>query len=166
MTDPPYTPEGLFTFLMKSHEIIKKDGMVYLSFSHKTPQVQRYLQNRINELGFNFLEIKPNFNKYIGGSVIGNVSNLYILQNVSISNSLITTKDSIDTQDSKKRKQSQRLGFHSLYELRDCNENLLSTVESVKEVMYAIVDKFKLNVVTDYLYFMLSYHRRANDKLI
>lgn len=133
----------------KTVAFVGDDDLTSIFLANKTPQVQRYLQNRINELGYNFLEIKPNFNKYIGGSVIGNVSNLYILQNVSISNSSISTKDSIYTQDSKKRKQIQRLGFHRLYELRDCNENLLSTVESVKEVMYAIVDKFKLNVVTD-----------------
>ncbi|WP_027701297.1 adenosylmethionine decarboxylase [Metaclostridioides mangenotii] len=149
VTDPPYTPAGLLAFIIKSHEIIRENGMIYISFSHKTPQIQRYLQDKINELGYNFLEIKPNFNKYVGGSVIGNVSNLYILQRVSISKSSLYSKNDIYTQDSKRGKQSQRLGFHSLYELRDCNEMMISNVKNVKEAMYTVVDKFKLNVVTD-----------------
>ncbi|MFW8052770.1 adenosylmethionine decarboxylase [Vagococcus fluvialis] len=147
MTDPPYTTEGLLLFLKVADSYLKENGYIYLSFSHKSPHIQRFLQGELNGLGYHYVEIIPNFNTYMGGGIIGNVSNLYILQKTKLSRSLESTT-SIYTQAFKK-KESIKLGFHTLFEVKGCQEKSLRNVKQVKDKMKALVDMYHLKAVDE-----------------
>ncbi|QIK85805.1 adenosylmethionine decarboxylase [Erysipelothrix sp. HDW6B] len=143
--DPPYTVAGVASFLEFAQNLISETGTVYLSFSDKQRAHQHELQKHITATGWYYSEIIENFNKYQGGGIIGNQSNLYILERATAS----SFETSMYTYDSKRKGQTQVLGYHSLYELRDSNASLLKNIAYVKEAMYRIVDTFKLTAVTD-----------------
>lgn len=147
-TDPPYTPEGIITFIHSGEKLLKNKGKMYVSFNHKTPEVQGFIQNEINRRGFNFIEVVPDFNQYLGGSIIGNVSNLYVIQKID-SVHLIHSSESLYTRSLKKNEASKRLGFHTLYDLRGCRKELLTDVEIVGNKMRHMSQQFKLNVVEE-----------------
>lgn len=147
-TDPPYTPEGILTFVDFGNLILKTHGKLYVSFNHKTPGIQSFIQKELIQRELNFVEIISNFNHYLGGSIIGNISNLYVLQKNNMLQT-INSSESIYTRSLKKQVDSKRLGFHTLYDLRECNESLLTDVEIVKEKMRHISKLFRLNIVNE-----------------
>ncbi|MDT2746363.1 adenosylmethionine decarboxylase [Vagococcus fluvialis] len=147
-TDPPYTPDGILTFINFGEKLLNKYGKMYVSFNYKTPEIQSFLQKEINLKGLNFIEITPNFNTYLGGSIIGNVSNLYVLQKSEMTETM-KSSENIYTKSLKKNKTSKRLGFHSLYDLKECNSEVLTSVDNVRDKMNHMSQLFKLNVVEE-----------------
>ncbi|MDC9582991.1 adenosylmethionine decarboxylase [Xenorhabdus sp. PR6a] len=80
LTDPPYTLSGLKLFLSRAISFAKNDNSeILLSFGQKRPEQHREIQRLFHEQNLLVKNIYPQFNQYHGGSIIGNVSDLYVL---------------------------------------------------------------------------------------
>ncbi|MHA1407727.1 MAG: bis-aminopropyl spermidine synthase family protein [Candidatus Heimdallarchaeaceae archaeon] len=81
ITDPPYTVNGCTLFLSRGVSLLNNitPGVIYLSFSNKTPKELQQIQKSVLNMGCIFSDILLNFNTYIGAQKIGGVSNLYRL---------------------------------------------------------------------------------------
>ncbi|WP_338803026.1 adenosylmethionine decarboxylase [Xenorhabdus griffiniae] len=80
LTDPPYTLNGLKLFLSRAISFTKNDNSeILLSFGQKKPMENQEVQRLFNNQNLLIKNIYPQFNKYHGGSIISNVSDLYIL---------------------------------------------------------------------------------------
>ncbi|PHM36599.1 adenosylmethionine decarboxylase [Xenorhabdus innexi] len=80
LTDPPYTFSGLKLFLSRAISFSKNDGSeILLSFGQKKPKENYEVQKLFSDQNLFIKNIHPQFNKYYGGSIIGNVSDLYTL---------------------------------------------------------------------------------------
>lgn len=145
LMDPPYTIAGVETFTSTANKILNDHGKVYLSMSHKTKSEQFQIQTLINQNGWMYTEILENFNSYLGGSIIGNKSNLYVIQTFPFEDH----ETSIYTADSRKSKNSIQLGYQSMYELRDCDYDTLANVDVVRRLLYEVTTEFNLHAVTD-----------------
>ncbi|KMJ43566.1 adenosylmethionine decarboxylase [Xenorhabdus khoisanae] len=80
LTDPPYTLSGLKLFLSRAISFTKNDNSeILLSFGQKKPMENQEVQRLFNNQNLLIKNIYPQFNKYHGGSIISNVSDLYVL---------------------------------------------------------------------------------------
>lgn len=77
-TDPPYTLEGARLFLARGCEALTTaaDGHCFFSFAHWPPSQTLGLQKVFIELGLAVKAVWPNFNRYAGASVLGNLGQL------------------------------------------------------------------------------------------
>ncbi|QWG17698.1 bis-aminopropyl spermidine synthase family protein [Bradyrhizobium sediminis] len=77
-TDPPYTLEGARLFLARGCEALTAaaDGHCFFSFAHWPPSQTLDLQKVFVELGLAVRAVWPNFNRYAGASVLGNLGQL------------------------------------------------------------------------------------------
>jgi predicted methyltransferase len=77
-TDPPYTLEGARLFLARGCEALTTaaDGHCFFSFAHWAPSQTLELQKVFIELGLAVQAVWPNFNRYAGASVLGNLGQL------------------------------------------------------------------------------------------
>jgi predicted methyltransferase len=77
-TDPPYTLEGARLFLARGCEALTTlaDGHCFLSFAHWAPSQTLELQKVFIELGLAVRAVWPNFNRYAGASVLGNLGQM------------------------------------------------------------------------------------------
>ncbi|WP_048056304.1 bis-aminopropyl spermidine synthase family protein [Methanocaldococcus fervens] len=73
-TDPPYTVNGLKLFLSRGIEALGKEGIAYLSYSHKPIDEWLSIQKAITNMGFVISELIPNFNYYEGSEIIANTT--------------------------------------------------------------------------------------------
>lgn len=73
-TDPPYTVDGLKLFLSRGIEALGKEGIAYLSYSHKPIDEWLSIQKAITNMGFVISELIPNFNYYEGSEIIANTT--------------------------------------------------------------------------------------------
>ncbi|CCW30959.1 putative Adenosylmethionine decarboxylase [Xenorhabdus nematophila F1] len=79
-TDPPYTLSGLKLFLSRAISLAKNDNSeILLSFGQKKPMENQEVQRLLNNQNLLIKHIYPQFNQYHGGSIISNVSDLYVL---------------------------------------------------------------------------------------
>ncbi|NMC04264.1 MAG: bis-aminopropyl spermidine synthase family protein [Candidatus Lokiarchaeota archaeon] len=80
-TDPPYTFNGCKLFLSRAIDALKheKGSRVFLSFGHVSQDMMQQIQALIVQLGFVIDAIYPRFNRYEGGNIIGNMSQLLVL---------------------------------------------------------------------------------------
>ncbi|AOM39580.1 adenosylmethionine decarboxylase [Xenorhabdus hominickii] len=80
LTDPPYTLSGLKLFLSRAISYAKNDNSeILLSFGQKKPVQNREIQRLFHDQNLLIKNIHPQFNHYHGGSIISNVSDLYVL---------------------------------------------------------------------------------------
>lgn len=77
-TDPPYTLEGARLFLARGCEALtaQADGHCFFSFAHWPPSQTLDLQKVFIELGLAVRAVWPNFNRYAGAAVLGNLGQL------------------------------------------------------------------------------------------
>lgn len=77
-TDPPYTLEGARLFLARGCEALttRADGHCFFSFAHWPASQMLELQKVFIELGLAMRAVWPNFNRYAGASVLGNLGQL------------------------------------------------------------------------------------------
>jgi predicted methyltransferase len=77
-TYPPYTLEGARLFLARGCEALTTaaDGHCFFSFAHWPPSQTLDLQKVFVELGLAVKAVWPNFNRYAGASVLGNLGQL------------------------------------------------------------------------------------------
>lgn len=73
-TDPPYTTNGLKLFLSRGIDALGKEGIAYLSYSHKPINEWLLVQKAITDMGFVISELIPNFNYYEGSEIIANTT--------------------------------------------------------------------------------------------
>ncbi|XRO77229.1 bis-aminopropyl spermidine synthase family protein [Methanocaldococcus sp. 10A] len=73
-TDPPYTVNGLKLFLSRGIEALGKEGIAYLSYSHKPIDEWLSIQKAITDMNFVISELIPNFNNYEGSEIIANTT--------------------------------------------------------------------------------------------
>ena len=80
-TDPPYTYEGIGTFLAKANQLIKKNPFSSVLICYKAAEQSAGLglqvQKMISQMGLYIREMKKNFNKYKTAEAIGCSSDLY-----------------------------------------------------------------------------------------
>ncbi|OTA16738.1 S-adenosylmethionine decarboxylase proenzyme [Xenorhabdus beddingii] len=80
LTDPPYTLSGLKLFLSRAISFSRNENSeILLSFGQKRPEQHREIQRLFHHQNLLIKNIYPQFNEYHGGSIIGNVSDLYVL---------------------------------------------------------------------------------------
>ena len=81
-TDPPYTIDGLTLFLSRGVSALKKEkGLtVFLSFGQKPINERLMLQETILDHGLTIAEVFQAFNTYEGASLLGNVSQMLVLE--------------------------------------------------------------------------------------
>ena len=78
-TDPPYTLAGAQLFLGRAGEALTGAGACYFSFTRWAAPQLAELQRTILDLGFAIRAVHPGFNRYLGASVLGNVGDLFEL---------------------------------------------------------------------------------------
>lgn len=83
-TDPPYTLEGARLFLSRGCEALttEADGHCFFSFTHWPASQMLGLQKVFIELGLAVKAVWPNFNRYAGAAVLGNLGQLIELIHV------------------------------------------------------------------------------------
>jgi len=79
-TDPPYTLAGARLFLGRAAAALTGDGACYFSFTRWPAAQLADLQGVMLELGFALRAVHPGFNRYLGASVLGNVGDLFELE--------------------------------------------------------------------------------------
>lgn len=84
-TDPPYTLEGARLFLARGCEALapNADGHCFFSFTHWPASQMLELQKGFSELGLAVRAVWPNFNRYAGASMLGNLGQLIELVHVA-----------------------------------------------------------------------------------
>jgi predicted methyltransferase len=84
-TDPPYTLEGARLFLARGCEALvpETDGHCFFSFTHWPASQMLELQKVFTELGLAVRAVWPNFNRYAGASMLGNLGQLIELVHVA-----------------------------------------------------------------------------------
>ena len=75
-TDPPYTLEGARLFLARAGEALATDGQCFFAFARWPAAQMLELQKLFVELGLAVRSVRPDFNRYAGASILGNVSQL------------------------------------------------------------------------------------------
>ena len=77
-TDPPYTLEGARLFLARGCEALttEADGHCFFSFTHWPASQMLGLQKVFIELGLAVKAVWPDFNRYAGASMLGNLGQL------------------------------------------------------------------------------------------
>jgi predicted methyltransferase len=89
-TDPAYTLPGLELFLSRAVEAVKPDGgRIFLSFGHRPPDEQLAVQRAIADMGLVLEQLIPNFNSYVGASVLAGVSDMFLLSTTGQSRPLL-----------------------------------------------------------------------------
>nr|MDO8114346.1 bis-aminopropyl spermidine synthase family protein [Candidatus Sigynarchaeota archaeon] len=80
-TDPPYTVNGCKLFLSRAIDALKAErgSRIFLSFGHLPPFTMQTLQKMILDAGLSIEALYPAFNRYEGGNIIGNMSQLMVL---------------------------------------------------------------------------------------
>ncbi len=80
-TDPPYTLNGCKLFLSRAIDALQKErgSRVFLSFGHVSQDTMHEIQSLIVQSGFVIEAIYPGFNRYEGGNIIGNMSQMLVL---------------------------------------------------------------------------------------
>ena len=90
-TDPPYTQQGMSLFVSRGVQLLKQEiGLpIFLSFAHKSPDFALAMQREFSRMGLLVTSVLPRFNEYIGAEIIGNTSQMIVLQSTE------ETKESI-----------------------------------------------------------------------
>ncbi|MFL1674083.1 bis-aminopropyl spermidine synthase family protein [Paenibacillus thiaminolyticus] len=90
-TDPPYTLQGLSLFVSRGIQLLKQEiGLpIFLSFAHKSPDFALEMQREFSRMGLLVTSVLPRFNQYLGAEIIGNTSQMIVLQSTE------ETKESI-----------------------------------------------------------------------
>ena len=163
LTDPPYTQLGVRLFLKRARQLLKssvgyKDTIApvagkgcVLCFGNKPPQVQQRIHISIMDHGFTIREIIPNFNQYLGASIIGQSSHLYNLCTTTgfLHESELSYKEGpLYIRDEKEWELPIRpIGFHFIAELPGIQQSVLLDNEAIKSYFLESLSSAGLSVV-------------------
>lgn len=82
-TDPPYTLEGARLFLTRAHEALAAGGVCFFSFAQWPPGETLELQKAFVDLGLAIRAVRPDFNRYFGAGILGNIGQMIELVHAS-----------------------------------------------------------------------------------
>ncbi len=137
-TDPPYTIDGLTLFLSRGVSALKKEkGLtVFLSFGQKPINEKLMLQEAILDHGLAISEVFSCFNHYEGASLLGNVSQMLVLESTDNLKTIIQ----IDETYAKKIYTAEFKNHISRYKCKSCmmivnigKDEKYKTIEHLKE---------------------------------
>ncbi|UHA74001.1 bis-aminopropyl spermidine synthase family protein [Paenibacillus sp. 481] len=116
-TDPPYTLQGMSLFVSRGVQLLKKEvGLpIFLSFAHKSPDFTLEMQREFSQMGLMVTSILPRFNTYIGAEIIGNTSQMIVLQSTE------ETKENISREYRDALYTGEVRRTVRLYECKQCN---------------------------------------------
>jgi len=138
-TDPPYTVSGFEVFLIQAINLLKiGEGRGYLSFGLKTPQDSWRCQQLLLQYGFIVEEFLRDFNKYLGSTILGNSSNLYIIDRVPQKTRKYDFGDylkEIYTSDEKKVKTLPTIGFQIVAEFYGVKKEYLTNIDLLTSLL-------------------------------
>jgi N4-bis(aminopropyl)spermidine synthase len=148
-TDPPYTLQGLELFVSRALSGLKYESnlKLFLSFGHKNPLVSLDMQKFFWQSGLEICNIYNNYNFYEGAEIIGNTSDMIVLNTTSKTIPLILEdfEELIYTGEIKKTLR--------IYECMNCKKNIevsikseIKTIEKLKEVGCIGCGKIKFNL--------------------
>lgn len=130
VTDPPYTPEGVGTFLAQSTLACTRESqsrivMAY-GFSDTHPALGLKVQQEVVRLELAIESVLPAFNRYLGAEALGAKSDLY---------SLIPTAKAWKTAERTVSRSGQKLYTHGARSLESApSKSLAHRIESLAEV--------------------------------
>ncbi|WP_455463930.1 adenosylmethionine decarboxylase [Candidatus Hodarchaeum mangrovi] len=138
-TDPPYTVSGFEVFLNQAINLLKiGEGRGYLSFGFKTPHDTWKCQQLLLQHGFIVEEFLRDFNKYLGSTILGNSSNLYIVDRVSQKIRRYEFGDylkEIYTSDEKKIKDLPTIGYQIVAEFYGVKKEYLTNLDLLTSLL-------------------------------
>lgn len=116
-TDPPYTQQGMSLFVSRGIQLLKRDvGLpMFLSFAHKSPDFTLAMQREFANMGLLVTSVLPRFNEYIGAEIIGNTSQMIVLQSTE------ETHESIEREYRQALYTGEVKRTIRLYECKHCN---------------------------------------------
>jgi N4-bis(aminopropyl)spermidine synthase len=83
-TDPPYTPEGVHLFVVRSLQALadQRNGRVLVAygFGERQPALGLAVQQALSPLHLAYEAVLPGFNRYAGAQAIGSTAALYLLR--------------------------------------------------------------------------------------
>jgi S-adenosylmethionine decarboxylase proenzyme len=148
--DPPYTVSGFKLFITRALSLINPDtnSHGYISFGNKSPFEKWECQEHLNTSGLVIEEFIPNFNMYIGATILGSSSNLYVVG--SIPQKVFRTElgdqhQAIYTFDEKKVKDLPTLGYQIIAELYGVRDELLTNGKQLKEIALLALEQSELH---------------------
>lgn len=137
-TDPPYTNDGMSLFLSRGISALKKErGLnIFLSYGQKPIQETLHLEQTILMHGVVIADIYKSFNRYEGASLLGNVSQMIILETTDDMNMVIP-----DTEKYMNKIYTGELRDNvSIYECKNCKSTFtlgrngkFKTIEQLKK---------------------------------
>jgi S-adenosylmethionine decarboxylase proenzyme len=149
--DPPYTVNGFKLFFDQAVNLLdpQKGGRGYISFGVKSPHETWACQQHLLEAGFFIEEYIPGFNRYQGATILGNTSNLYIVNSVPQKVRLFETKHpqtSIYTFDEKKVKGLPTVGYQIVAEMYGVNPTFLKESKPLTALLRQSIEKSQLHM--------------------
>jgi len=138
--DPPYTVSGFKLFVTRALSLINPDSNShgYISFGNKSPFEKWECQEHLNTNGLIIEEYIPNFNRYIGATILGSTSNLYVVGSIPekvFRTELPDQEQAIYTFDENKVKELPTVGYQIIAELYGVNNEILTKAELLKEIV-------------------------------
>lgn len=150
-TDPPYTIAGFKVFLDQALTLLNPNegGRGYVSFGAKTPHETWTCQQYLLEAGFAIEGFYQNFNRYHGATILGNTSNLYVINSVPQKLRILETKHpetAIYTFDEKKVKDLPTVGFQIIAEFYGINSAIFQDSDLLANILQRSIEESKLNL--------------------
>lgn len=170
-TDPPYTVPGFRLFVERALNLLDplRGGNGYISFGNKSPHSTWLCQQYLLEAGFTINEYIPRFNEYIGATILGNSSNLYVVSTVPQKYSIVEgmhPNRAIYTADEKLKKgkagpdELPTVGFQIIAEFYGIRQELLTNAPLLTDILKRGISSSQLKLdelfVKEYTPFGLS----------
>ena len=97
-TDPPYTIQGMNLFLSRGIQGLKKEKgkPIFLSFGKKSVEENFKLQQDLIQQGLSIKTIIDSFNEYHGASLLGNQSQMIVLETTDFTKPLLSLNASYE----------------------------------------------------------------------
>ena len=148
--DPPYTVSGFKLFINRAISLMSSnsDFRGYISFGNKSPHEKWVCQEYLNMNNLVINEYISNFNRYIGATILGNTSNLYVVGSVpqKITKSESSMKEeNIYTFDEKSVSNLPTVGYQIIAEFYGVKKEFLTSASSLKSLVIKGLNRSKLN---------------------
>lgn len=147
--DPPYTVSGFKLFVNRAISLmdLNSDFRGYISFGNKSPREKWVCQEYLNMNNLVINEFISSFNRYIGATILGNTSNLYVVgsipQKITKSESSIK-KENIYTFDEKSVSKLPTVGYQIIAEFYGVKQEFLTSASSLKSLVIEGLKRSKL----------------------
>lgn len=139
-TDPPYTVAGFKLFTDQAVKLLDPiiGGSGYISFGNKSPYETWACQQYLIESGFVINSFFPDFNQYHGATILGNSSNLYVVNTVPQKVRFLEKKhpeSAIYTFDDLKLKDLPTVGYQIIAEFYGVKKEFLIDSKLLQDVL-------------------------------